>query len=71
MREKEDMIAYYCGRLHSSWARKKAEAYLRILAEEEEKRYGAAPDQDKKKAAALNAGRRSSAIRSEKNEGIV
>ena len=31
----QELLAYYCGQLRSDWARKKALAYLRILAEAE------------------------------------
>ena len=31
----QELSVYYCGRLRSEWARKKALAYLRILAEAE------------------------------------
>ena len=31
----QELFAYYCGRLRTEWARKKALAYLRILAEAE------------------------------------
>ena len=31
----QELLAYYCGQLRSDWVRKKALAYLRILAEAE------------------------------------
>ncbi len=62
MEERGDALMEYCGRLRSAWARRKAEAYLRILLEEEERRFGSPQDRQKKKAAALNANRRFSSF---------
>lgn len=35
MNKQQELLVYYCGQLRSEWARKKALAYLRILAEAE------------------------------------
>ncbi|MBQ7657303.1 MAG: hypothetical protein IJS41_12455 [Clostridia bacterium] len=51
----QEMISYYANQLHSSWAQKKALAYLRILAEAEGGASEVKPDKTKSQQRETNS----------------